>query len=443
MKIAVRKKKLVKKRASKKSDFKGGARNGALYAVAILAIVAAFGGVLTGGAIPEILHLKLPPPPADPYSCCDTGDGSNCHPILEKQIIYNGDAYGLLKSKIFQTEAQHIIITNSFTPDGRRIFINTSDTTAHYTIPGCEAGKDLIGLHDPTKKFGGCFGVPNEELIYVCADTAEQCTKQVNKGKVPFDVYFRIKDGTVPYQISTMCPKPQDTTSETPQQVIVYPTPSGTPNLQLETFKVEQAKKSYEWLGAWCKPADYFYPKEKTDIHFDVKPQGEFVYTLPKYQTGGWDFTAFPDGKIINNGQNYPYIYWEAAIPNNLISEPKTGYVVEYKDLSNFLKSLMPKLGLNQKETIEFTNYWLKQLPSANYYFTGIIPQEQIDILAPLSISPSPDSVLRVSLYFKPVSEKLNVTAPQIAPFKRDGFTVVEWGAIFDTRKHPGFSCLM
>lgn len=443
MKIKVKKKRAIKKGSTKKGFFKGGARNGALYAVAILAIVAAFGGVLTGGAIPEILHLNLPPPPADPYSCCDTGDGSMCHPIMEKQIFYNGDSYGLLKSKITQTEAMHIVITNSFTADGRRIFINTSDTTAHYTIPGCEHGKDLIGLHDPTKKFGGCFGVPNDELIYVCADTPEQCGITVNKGKVPFDVYFRIKDGEVPYQISTLCPKPKATTSETPQQVILYPTPSGTPNLQLETFRVQQQKTSYEWLGAWCKPADYFYPTKKTDISFDVKPQGEFTYTLPQYKPGGWNFTAFPDGNLVYKGQNYPYIYWDAAIPNNLITEPKTGYEVDYGDLSGFLQDLLPRLGLNRKETVEFTNYWIKELPNSKYYFVGIIPQKQIDAMAPLSISPTPDSILRVTLYFKPISEKTNISTPQAEPYNRSGFTVVEWGAIFDTQKHPGFSCLM
>lgn len=443
MKKKGKKKVFIKLKFNKKGIFKGAARNGALYAVAILVIVATFGGVMAGGALPDILHLNLPPPPVDPYSCCDTGDGPMCHPITEKSIIYNGEVYALLKSKIFQSEAFHIVITNNFTPDGHRIFINTSDTTAHYTIPGCEHGKDLIGLHDPTKKYGGCFGVPNDELIYVCTDTPEQCSIQVNKGKVPFDVYFRVRDGEVPYQISTLCPKPQNYTTQTPQQVIIYPSPSGAPNLQLETFKVKQEIKSYEWLGAWCKPADYFYPKEKTNINFDVKPQGQFTYTMPNHEAGGWNFTAFPDGKILYKGQNYPYIYWDAAIPNNLISEPKTGYDVDYTDLSNFLTNLLPRLGLNPKETNEFVNYWSKQLPYSKYYFVGIIPQKEIDTLAPLSINPEPDSILRVTLFFKPIAKKTNLSSPIITPFIRTGYNVVEWGAIFDTQKHPGFSCLM
>ena len=358
--------------------------------------------------------------------------------------MYNGDAYGLLKSNIYQAEAQHIAPSNQFTPDGHRIFLNTSDHTAHHDeFPGCEPGKDLIGLEDPTKQWGGCFGIPNDEIIYVCSDTVEQCNKMVNPNAMPFNVYFRLKDGQVPYEIANYCPKPKLAVSETQQQVLILPTPSGTANLQLETFTVGQKKSVDKWLGAWCKPADYFYPKEKTDIHFDVKPQGPFTYTLPKYQTGGWDFTAFPDGNVVYQGENYPYIYWDAAIPNNLINIPQKGYSVKYGDLGNFLNTLLPKLGLNQNETKGFEDYWTNYLPQSKYYFVGVIPQAQVENLAPLTISPAPDSLLRVTLYFKPLDAMTNVAAPQIDTFTRKGFTVVEWGAIFDTQKHPGFSCMM
>lgn len=439
----------LRPRLSSKAD-RGGAKSGALYAIAILAIVAIFSGVLAGGVIPEILKSRTPSPSSDPYSCCDTGDGENCHPITEKQIVYNGEAYGLLKSKIYQGEPYHMQPTDSYAPDGHRIFINSSDRTArHPDIPGCEPGKDLIEIHPPSqspgekKNWGGCFGIPNDELIYVCMDTLEKCDKQINWGSVPFDVYFRLKDGKVPTEIASLCPKPQNDTTETPQRLVRLPTPSGTPNLQLETFRIEQEKKSYNWLGAWCKPADYFYPTEKTNIHFDVKPQGQFTYTWPQYPAGGWDITAFPNGNILYQGENYPYIYWDAAIPNNLITKPQTGYSVAYENLSDFLIRLLPKLGLNQKETTEFIAYWTKQLPTSKYYFIGIIPEEQINTLAPLTIKPTPETVLRVTLYFQPLDEKINITLPQIQPFVRKGFTVVEWGAIFDTQKHPGFSCLM
>lgn len=449
IKTNLKKKKIIKKNTILKKA-KGGAKNGALYAIAALAIIATFGGVLVGGAAPDILNLRTPPPPTDPYACCDTGNGTNCRPVLENQITYNGEQYALLKSNIFQSEGMHVIPTNVFTPDGHMIFINTSDTTArHYPIiPGCEPGKDLIAIHPPSPTpdntpWGHCFGIPDEELIYICRDTIEECNKQINRNKVPFDVYYRVKDGPVPLEIASYCAKPQSTTTQTPQITVNVKDPKGESNLQLETFQVKQQQKQNNWLGAWCKPADYFYPTKKTTINFDVKPKGKFTYTDPAYQPGGWTFTADPDGTITHMGKTYPYIYWDASIPNNLITEPKNGYVIDYNDLISFLPTLTQKLGLNQKEATDFTDYWTKHLPSSKYYFVGVIPQSQSDTLAPLSINPTPDSILRVSLFFKPLTEKIDVTPPQINPFTRKGFTVVEWGAIFDTQKHPGFSCLM
>jgi hypothetical protein len=451
MKSAPKKKKPVTTKTKKNKFFRGGAKNGALYAIAILAIVATFGGVMAGGAIPTILQLRTPPPPANPFSCCDSGDGPNCHPILEKQIVFNGDNYALLKSKIYQGESGHIApaeldgYPESYTPDGRKIFVNISDTKANYTgvYQGCERGKDLIGIKDPSNPSRRCFGVPNEQLIYVCTDTEAECSENINEDTVPFDVYFRLKDGQVPAEIASFCPKPPASMPEEPQRVVLLPTPSGTANLQLETFTVEQQKETYTWLGAWCKPADYFYPKQKTDIHFDVKPKGKFTYTSPEYTPGGWRFTAFPDGNIIYRDKNYPYIYWDAAIPNNLIQEPRDGYSVAYSDLPGFLNVLLPKMGLNQKETGDFVNYWVKQLPESKYYFIGILPKDHINNLAPISVNPQPDSVLRVSLFFKAMDEKISVPEPKIDSFTRTGFTVVEWGGIFDTQKHPGFSCLL
>lgn len=453
MKKIVKKKVGLVKKTNKKVLLKGGAKNGALYAVAILAIVATFGGVMAGGAVPEILKLNTPTPPSDPYSCCDTGDGAACHPITENSFIFNGQTYALLKSKIYQGEAYHIAPAEldethgyqpSYTPDGRRIFVNMSDHTAmHSEIPGCEPGKDLIAVRDPSNPSRSCHGLPDEQLIYVCSDTPEECSKNINKEVVPFDVYYRVSDGPVPQELSNYCPKPKEDLPSSSQRIVGLPTPSGTANLQLETFKVEQEKKTYTWLGAWCKPADYFYPKEKTDISFDVAPKGEFTYTIPSRQADGWKFSAYPDGKIVHNGKNYPYIYWDASIPNDLINIPTKGYSIEKNELKNFLADLLPRLGLNKKETSEFVDYWAQHLPNSKYYFVGIIPQTEIDGLAPLTISPTPDSVLRVTLYFKTTDKKELVDQPKIEGFDRKGFSVVEWGAILDTQKHPGFSCLM
>lgn len=430
--------------ATKKKS-RGEVKSGALYVVAIMAIVALFGGVMAGGAVPTITKLETAPEQGNLYSCCDSGDGTACQPILEKQLVYNGETYALLKSNIYQGESQHIIISNEFTPDGKRIFLNQSDKTAGYeNIPGCEAGKDLIGIDDPSNPDRPCHGMPNDQLIYVCADTPEECNKPVNNNKVPFNVYYRVKDGPVPPEIASYCPKPKIDDSKSHQVVVGIPTPGGRKNLQLETFQVKQEKVLSTWLGAWCKPAINLYPEKKTQVHVEVEPKGPFTLTIPEYPQGGWDVTAYPDGKVVSGNQTYPYLYWEASLSDKLIKEPKEGYVATYEELPQLFATVLPQLGLNKKETDEFSEYWLKTLPKSPYYFVGVMPEGEIDYLAPLKIQPQPDSILRVTLFFKTLDEKVAVPAPRLSGFERKGFTVTEWGAFFKADKnHKNFTCIM
>lgn len=449
------------KKPAHKKKMKGEVRSGALYVVAIMGVVVTFGGVMAGGVLPAINKLNEQVAPGPAYACCDSGDGAACQPNTQKTITYNNAEYGLLKSNIVQPydEFQHLMPTSTLLADGNRVFVNNSDTfdaaKDHGSIlPGsnCSLGKDYIALNDPSipmeePYYGGYFCIPNDMLIYVCKDTAGNCTLNEKDSAPPFDVYYRLSDGPVPAEISTKCPKPSLTTSNSGQEVIGLPTPSGTANLQLETFQVKEDTTPNPWLSAWCKPAINLYPTEKTDVHVEVAPQGKMLLTIPQYPQGGWDVTAYPDGKITHANKDYPYLYWEASIPDKLISQPNDGYVVAYDELPATFSTLLPQLGLNAKEQKEFGEYWLKALPRANYYFIGIVPQSKVNEIAPLKVNPAPESVLRVSVYFKALDEKTNVSAPSLADFssfQRNGFTVTEWGGFFKADKnHPNFTCNM
>src|SRR5258708_2988537 len=104
-------KKVVKKQTlkKKKTTFKlfgltfgrkEASQNGALYGGAIIGVVAVFGAVMGGGITPTLDTLTTAPTPGNSYTCCDSGDGAACHPIMEKQITYNGNTYALLKSNV-------------------------------------------------------------------------------------------------------------------------------------------------------------------------------------------------------------------------------------------------------------------------------------------------------------------------------------------------------
>ncbi|MBQ9941617.1 MAG: hypothetical protein IJP03_01280 [Christensenellaceae bacterium] len=53
---------------------------------------------------------------------------------------------------------------------------------------------------------------------------------------------------------------------------------------------------------------------------------------------------------------------------------------------------------------------------------------DAFDARAPLSISPMPDSLLRVYMVAVPLKAPVESCPQQFAPFVREGFTVVEWG---------------
>lgn len=439
------KKKAAKKVVNKKKKTRGEVKSGALYAVAAFGTVAFLGTVLAGGITPTITKLDTPPPQKSLYTCCDTGEGADCRLILENQITFKGEAYALLKSHVFQSEGVHIIPTNEYAADGRRIFVNNSQR-ADYTRydPSCVKGTDKIRIYDPTNPKRKCYAMKDDLLVYVCGDTPEKCKQQVNPKTVPFDVYYRIKDGEIPAELKSFCPRPKEKASSKGQQVIGVPTPGGRKNLQLEWFQIQQEKAEYTWLGAWCKPAINLYPKEKSKIHVEVAPKGEFTLTIPAYPGNGWNVTADPNGKIYYGGNTYPYLYWEAAMPDGLIKQPNEGFVVKYDKLGTLFNTIMPQLGLNAKEQKEFSEYWLKALPNSPYYFVGVVPQNEVDEMAPLKVQPAPDSVLRVTLYFKALDKEIEVTAPKLDTIERKGFNVTEWGGFFKADKnHKNFTCLM
>lgn len=409
--------------------------------VLLLLIVVAFGFLLAGGLTFEKRTQDIGNagvPAGSGYFCCDSGDGDACKTSDTQKFIWKGDEYALIKSGIALSEGSGHLAPASppddKTPNGDRIFLNTSDTSADYSgVSGeCEKGKDLV--------FGpnGCSGIPNDEIIYVCR--GEGCGGSVGTGT--FDAYFRLKDGAIPDVIKN-CVKPKGGDIGGGQQEIVIVPEEGKTNLQLQTFKVIEKSTPASWLSPYCKPAIYLYPKEKANVNVQIAPVGRLTLTIPKYNSNGWNVTAYPSGKLNYQNSAYEYLYYEAEIPDDKIMEPKEGFTVEYGKLSIFFSNLLPKLGLNQNESSEFISYWIRALPQSPYYLVGIVDRKTLDTIAPLSINPKPDNVIRVTLYFKALDKTIDINEPKISFPKRDGFTVVEWGGIYKKHKNEAFSCFL
>jgi len=397
------------------------------------------------------IQKSTPPPSGTDISstatCCDSGDGDSCRPSSSDKLTFAGKEYGLLKTSITLSEGTAHLKDSGEKYNGDPIIINTTDTdNASVHAPPCN-GEAIFGGNG-----GMCEPIPNDALIYVCKS---DCVSNPSCGgifncygnqKTTYDAYYRMED-----YASTGIPNAIKHCSKT---VINYAPPAGgTPtiaivgpqeareNLQLQTFRVKKDSGStVSWLSPWCKPAIYLYPEKETQVSVQVQPVGKFTYTNPLYPSGGWTVTAKPDGTILSNTKTFPYLYYEADIPSILIEKPQEGFVVSKNDLSAFLSELLPKLGLNSKESTEMSAYWNTSLSEKKYYFIGIIPESTLNSIASLSISPFPQTVIRVSLYFEPLDNPISVPPPVILPRSRNGFTVVEWGGVVKTDKQ--FTCL-
>jgi hypothetical protein len=189
----------------------------------------------------------------------------------------------------------------------------------------------------------------------------------------------------------------------------------------------KESKKTNPAEETMGKPVIYLYPtaEQKTSVKLNLK--GTLTTTYPDYKEG-WNVIASPQGEIINleDNREYSYLFWE-GIAKDTKWDLSKGYVVEGKDSKDFLQHKLGELGLSPKEYNEFIVYWLPRMENNKYNL--ITFQDKVyEDLSKLNISPSPDSILRVYMVFKPLNEYISIDEPNINHFQRKGFTVVEWG---------------
>lgn len=174
------------------------------------------------------------------------------------------------------------------------------------------------------------------------------------------------------------------------------------------------------------KPVIYLYPTQQTDCTVTVG-YPRFTYTYPKYDNG-WRVTAYPDGRLVNkaDGSEHYYLFWEGSERINW--DFSSGFAVKGTDTEKFLREKLAFMGLTPREYNDFITYWVPQMQNVDYNlitFAGA----QYEALAPLTVTPAPDSVLRVHMVFKAIDAPVEIPEQTLTPFVRRGFTVVEWGA--------------
>ncbi|WP_312698865.1 hypothetical protein [Sedimentibacter sp.] len=194
----------------------------------------------------------------------------------------------------------------------------------------------------------------------------------------------------------------------------------------LGEYSPETYDYNYIFLGGYAKPVIYLYPEKETEVSVSIALNGALTCTYPTYKNG-WNVLAGPDGTLINkdDGREYSYLYWEGIGESSW--DMSKGFVVKGTDTMKFLQEKLEYMGLTPKELNEFIVYWLPHMQNNKYNLITF----QTDIYensAKLNINPEPDSVLRVFMVYKALDEFAEVQEPKLETFKRNGFTVIEWG---------------
>jgi len=217
-----------------------------------------------------------------------------------------------------------------------------------------------------------------------------------------------------------------------------------TPLMNFQTFIT--SKSVLYWkdpLGRWTgllssgvtppaecgKPVIYLYPEKTTDVSVQVDVD-KFTKTIPTYGKTGWTVKASPDGTLYNyaDQQTYPYLFWEGQESTGVI--PTEGFSVNKDDLEEFLNESLTKLGLNSTELKDFKEFWLPRMLDNDeaYFMISFLGTSEFNKVAPLTITPSPQTLIRVFMYYHPTNTNYEMTPQKLTTLPRKGFTVIEWG---------------
>lgn len=180
-----------------------------------------------------------------------------------------------------------------------------------------------------------------------------------------------------------------------------------------------------------AKPVIYLYPEQETKVNVQLTFNGTLTSTYPTLPPEGWTVTAQPDGTLTDEeGRSYRYLFWEGVA--DVDWKQDSGFLVKAEDAREFLEESLTQLGLNELEQNDFITYWLPKLEKNGESFVTFAAEQYTDN-AVLTVTPQPDSVLRVQMLISKVDDSNRVAfqklpEQELPRFEREGFVLVEWG---------------
>lgn len=185
--------------------------------------------------------------------------------------------------------------------------------------------------------------------------------------------------------------------------------------------------------AAGCaKPVVYLYPKTQQVVN--VKIGADVKISEPNYDpTKGWTAIANPNGQLVVDGKQYSSLFWEGP-GMGVYPEITEGTVVKNSEVAKTIRTQLITQGLNNNEINDFMQYWQDKIPASPFVRLTWFNTAQLDKLAPLKVTPKPDTSIRVFLDMAGLEKSINIPKQNLKTTARNGFTLVEWGGL-STRK--------
>jgi hypothetical protein len=187
-------------------------------------------------------------------------------------------------------------------------------------------------------------------------------------------------------------------------------------------------REKYAPIYGCAKPVIYLYPETTTKV--SVVVGADVTISDPLYPASGWrDVLAHPDGSLVYQSKIYDSLFWEGN-GHGRYPSITSGVVVARAEAPTVIRRQLTELGLNTKESNDFMEFWGNKIPDAPYVRLTWFGTEELNRLAPLRITPKPDTLIRVFLDMSGLERPISIPAQKLTSSPRRGFTVVEWGGL-------------
>ncbi|MDB5162276.1 MAG: hypothetical protein JWM52_784 [Candidatus Saccharibacteria bacterium] len=189
------------------------------------------------------------------------------------------------------------------------------------------------------------------------------------------------------------------------------------------------SQDKYALVGGCGKPVVYLYPTKTTSVNVSVGANVTVSEPFYNPSTGWKNVIAQPNGQLSYQGKSYDSLFWEGTGfgPYPAIT---SGTVVTRSQAESTIRAQLKAQGLNTKETNDFMDFWASRIPNTAYVRLTWFSTKALNSLAPLAISPAPQTTIRVFLDMRGLDQPISMPAQHFTAPARNGFTVVEWGGL-------------